>query len=124
MRKRAAAIVGIGQTEYRPRGGWSSQSELGLAALAILDAVSGATRGTLGEPGKHLTGVAYHPHGKLLAAIDEEGTFRVWELASRKKVAEFGGSRRNLASGGEEHLQLPAETRLQFQLSAAVKIER
>jgi hypothetical protein len=27
-----------------------------------------------------------------------------------------------VASGGEEHLQLPAETRLQFQLSAAVTI--
>ena len=27
-----------------------------------------------------------------------------------------------VASGGEEHLKLPAETRLQFQLSAAVNI--
>jgi hypothetical protein len=29
-----------------------------------------------------------------------------------------------VASSGEEHLQLPAETRLQFQLSAAVNIRR
>jgi hypothetical protein len=29
-----------------------------------------------------------------------------------------------VASGGEEHLNLPAETRLQFQLSAAVNIQR
>ena len=29
-----------------------------------------------------------------------------------------------VASSGEEHLQLPAETRLQFQLTAAVNIER
>jgi hypothetical protein len=29
-----------------------------------------------------------------------------------------------VASGGEEHLQLPAETRLQFQLSAAVNVQR
>ena len=29
-----------------------------------------------------------------------------------------------IASGGEEHLNLPAETRLQFQLSAAVNIQR
>ena len=29
-----------------------------------------------------------------------------------------------VASGGEEHLKLPAETRLQFQLSAAVSIQR
>jgi hypothetical protein len=28
-----------------------------------------------------------------------------------------------VAAGGEEHLKLPAETRLQFQLSAAVNIE-
>jgi hypothetical protein len=27
-----------------------------------------------------------------------------------------------VASGGEEHLKLPAETRLQFQLTAAVNI--
>ena len=29
-----------------------------------------------------------------------------------------------VASGGEEHLKLPAETRLQFQLSAAINIQR
>jgi hypothetical protein len=29
-----------------------------------------------------------------------------------------------VASGGQEHLQLPAETRLQFQLTAAVNIRR
>jgi hypothetical protein len=29
-----------------------------------------------------------------------------------------------VASGGEEHLQLPAETRLQFQLTSAVKVRR
>jgi hypothetical protein len=29
-----------------------------------------------------------------------------------------------VASGGEEHLKLPAETRLQFQLSAAVNLQR
>jgi tetratricopeptide (TPR) repeat protein len=62
--------------------------------------------------------VAYHPHGRLLAAIDEESTFRVWELASAKKVAEFGGSRRNLASGGEEldsqHQAAPRMARLAY----------
>ena len=29
-----------------------------------------------------------------------------------------------VASGGEEHLKMPAETRLQFQLSAAVNVQR
>jgi len=36
-------------------------------------------------------------------------------------VGAIGGAA--VASGGEEHLTLPAETRLQFQLSAAVNIE-
>jgi acetyl-CoA acetyltransferase len=37
-----ANIVGIGQTEYRRRGGWGSESELGLAARAILNAANDA----------------------------------------------------------------------------------
>lgn len=36
-------------------------------------------------------------------------------------VGGVGGAA--IASGGEEHLKLPAETRLQFQLNAAVKIQ-
>lgn len=36
-------------------------------------------------------------------------------------VGGIGGAA--IASGGEEHLKLPAETRLQFQLNAAVKIQ-
>jgi hypothetical protein len=28
-----------------------------------------------------------------------------------------------MAASGEEHLKIPAETRLQFQLSAAVKVQ-
>jgi len=37
-----AVVVGIGQTEYRRRGGWAAESELGLAARAIVAAVADA----------------------------------------------------------------------------------
>ena len=42
MGSHAAAIVGIGQTEYRRRGGWAMESELGLAARAIVAAAADA----------------------------------------------------------------------------------
>jgi acetyl-CoA acetyltransferase len=37
-----AVIVGIGETEYRKRGGWAAQTELGLAAKAIIAAAADA----------------------------------------------------------------------------------
>lgn len=40
--RRTAVIAGVGETDYRRRGGWESQSELGLAALAIVAAASDA----------------------------------------------------------------------------------
>lgn len=42
MGSREAVIVGIGQTEYRRRGGWADETELGLAARAILAAADDA----------------------------------------------------------------------------------
>ncbi len=39
-------------------------------------------------------------------------------------AAVGGATGAAVASGGEEHLQIPAETRLQFQLSGAVNIQR
>jgi hypothetical protein len=39
-------------------------------------------------------------------------------------AAVGGATGAAVASGGEEHLELPAETRLQFQLSSAVNIQR
>jgi len=42
MGKRVAVIVGIGQTEYRRRGGWNPASELELAARAIMAAADDA----------------------------------------------------------------------------------
>lgn len=42
MSATTANIVGIGQTPYRRRGGWGGESELGLAARAILNAADDA----------------------------------------------------------------------------------
>jgi hypothetical protein len=39
-------------------------------------------------------------------------------------AAVGGGTGAAVAAGGEEHLTLPAETRLQFKLSSAINIEQ
>src|SRR5262249_11334181 len=72
----------------------------------------GQSLATLGEGGNQVTGIAFHPDGKLLTTMNEEGTFRVWDVAERKTVAQFGGWRRVLPSESEQDTPSQAAPRM------------
>jgi RNA polymerase sigma factor (sigma-70 family) len=87
----------------------------GEPVVRLLDAETGReVRAFTGE-GKHLYGMALSPDGKLLAAAEDTGTVRVWEVATGKErlaikkhkgtdtnTVAFAPGGKTLATGGQD----------------------
>src|SRR5262249_49490824 len=55
--------------------------------IQVWEASSGVKLGSLKDAPSHVTSVTYSPDGKLLAAAGDDGTVKVWDLASRRPRA-------------------------------------
>ena len=75
------------------------------ARYSLLESLAQPVRGTLAVQSGAVTAVAYSPGGKALAAGYQDGTIRLWDIASHRLIsaASWGGAALALAftSGGK-----------------------
>ncbi len=59
--------------------------------LRLWDFASGKELATLGPKGGPVSGMAYSPDGRLLAAAAEDRTIRLWDVAARRELRRMKG---------------------------------
>jgi dipeptidyl aminopeptidase/acylaminoacyl peptidase len=66
---------------------------LALARISLLDVLGRSDRGAIATPGD---AVAFSPGGQLLATASDDGTARLWDVATRRQI----GTPMTIANGG------------------------
>jgi len=57
-----------------------------LARVSLLDVLAQPDRGVLAVPGASVNAVAFSPNGKTLATASDDGTARLWNVATHQQV--------------------------------------
>ncbi len=85
----------------------------------MLESLAQPVRGTLAAQSGVVTAVAYSPGSKTLAAGYQDGTIRLWDVASHRLIstASWGGAARALAfTGGGKTLEVAGPAAVGVQL--------